>query len=226
MVAADRARVHREHSAARHFGALGQWRLFRPPAETRRRVVRAGRVREHSPAGDGRDGTLGKKLRFRHYRVAGERQGFDHAPLGMYPIRTRTMSIEECNQRAFIPGCHHPSALTSTSAPSARPDDAQECVNSRNQATAVLQLQAEKGAARAPKLAARQGREEGRASRRSRPATPTSGRGAFVGSHATPGAGGWREAAGAGRAAELVLIMGIIYMSAQMRLRRCSDFVS
>ena len=153
--------------------------------------------------GTGRHG----KPRFGHYRVAGEQQGFDHVPLGMYPIRTRTMSIEECDQRAFISGCHHPSALTSTPAPTTRPYDAQERVNSRNQATAVLQLQAEKGAARAPKPAARQGREEGRASRRSRPATPTSGRGAFVGSHATPGAGGWREAAGAGRAAELVFIM-------------------
>ena len=117
------------------------------------------------------------------------------------------MSIEECDQRAFISGCHHPSALTSTPAPTTRPYDAQERVNSRNQATAVLQLQAEKGAARAPKRAARHEREEGRASRRSRPSTPTSGSEAFAGAHATPRAEGWQEAAGAGRAAELVFIM-------------------
>ena len=170
-------------------------------------MCRAGRIREHSPAGDGRDGTPGEKLCFGHYRVAGEQQGFDDVPLGTHPIRTRTMSIEECDQRAFIPRCRNPSALTSTPAPSARPDDAQERGNSRDQAAAVLQPQAEKGAARALKRAARQGGQEGRASRRSRPSTPASGREAFAGAHATPGTEGWQEAAGAGRAAELVFIM-------------------
>ena len=165
--------------------------------------------------GTGRHG----KPRFGHYRVAGEQQGFDHVPLGMYPIRTRTMSIEECDQRAFIPGCHLPSALASNPAPSARPYDAQERGNSIDQATGVLLLRAKKGATRAPKRAARQGREKGRASRRSRPATPASGRGAFAGTHATPGAEDWQEAAGAGRAAELEFIV----RSGSLQRRSSSD---
>ena len=72
------------------------------------------------------------------------------------------MSIEECDQRTFISRCHLPSALTSILAPSTPPNDARERGNSKDQAAAALQLQAEKGAARAPKRAARQGREEGR----------------------------------------------------------------